>query len=62
MEGKIALEEHFSTDKNNKFWNAKGEEDRNGRAYGRHTQLLTANQSNMNVNGASPGETVVRAN
>ena len=35
MEGKIALEEHFSTDQNNKFWNAKGEEDRNGVAYAR---------------------------
>lgn len=35
MEGKIALEEHFSTERNNKFWNAKGEEDRNGVAYAR---------------------------
>lgn len=33
MEGKIALEEHFSTELNNKFWDAKGEEDRNGKAY-----------------------------
>ena len=33
MEGKIALEEHFSTELNNRYWNAKGEEDRNGREY-----------------------------
>ena len=33
MEGKIALEEHFSTELNNKHWDAKGEEGRNGRAY-----------------------------
>jgi predicted TIM-barrel fold metal-dependent hydrolase len=35
MEGKIALEEHFSTELNNKYWNAKGEEGRNGREYAR---------------------------
>jgi gamma-resorcylate decarboxylase len=28
MEGKVALEEHFSTELNNPHWNAKGEEDR----------------------------------
>jgi predicted TIM-barrel fold metal-dependent hydrolase len=33
MEGKIVLEEHFSTALNNKYWNAKGEEERNGKAY-----------------------------
>jgi gamma-resorcylate decarboxylase len=33
MEGKVALEEHFSTELNNRHWNAKGEEERNGRAY-----------------------------
>ena len=33
MEGKVALEEHFSTGLNNSYWNAKGEEDRNGKAY-----------------------------
>jgi gamma-resorcylate decarboxylase len=33
MEGKVALEEHFSTELNNRHWNAKGEEDRNGKAY-----------------------------
>ncbi len=33
MEHKIALEEHFSTERNNSLWDAKGEEDRNGRAY-----------------------------
>ena len=33
MEGKIALEEHFSTELNNRYWNAKGEEDRNGRDF-----------------------------
>lgn len=33
MEGKIALEEHFSTSLNNSYWNAKGEEDRNGKTY-----------------------------
>jgi predicted TIM-barrel fold metal-dependent hydrolase len=33
MDGKIALEEHYSTDLNNNYWDAKGEEGRNGRAY-----------------------------
>jgi gamma-resorcylate decarboxylase len=33
MEGKIALEEHFSTVLNNRHWDAKGEENRNGREY-----------------------------
>ena len=33
MEGKIALEEHFSTELNNSYWDAKGEENRNGKAY-----------------------------
>ncbi|WP_428395809.1 amidohydrolase family protein [Lichenicoccus sp.] len=33
MDGKVALEEHFSTQLNNGYWNAKGEEDRNGKAY-----------------------------
>jgi hypothetical protein len=33
MEGKIALEEHFSTELNNRHWNAKGEEERNGKTY-----------------------------
>ena len=33
MEGKIALEEHFSTQMNNSLWDAKGEESRNGVAY-----------------------------
>jgi gamma-resorcylate decarboxylase len=32
MEGKIALEEHYSTELNNKYWNAKGEEGRKGRS------------------------------
>ncbi|HEV3277025.1 MAG TPA: amidohydrolase family protein [Terriglobia bacterium] len=35
MEGKIALEEHYSTELNNKYWNAKGEESRNGVNYAR---------------------------
>ncbi len=33
MEGKIALEEHFSTELNNRNWDAAGEEGRNGKAY-----------------------------
>jgi gamma-resorcylate decarboxylase len=33
VEGKIALEEHFSTTLNNGHWDSKGEESRNGRAY-----------------------------
>lgn len=33
MKGKIALEEHFSTQMNNSLWDAKGEESRNGVAY-----------------------------
>jgi gamma-resorcylate decarboxylase len=35
MEGKVALEEHFSTELNNKYWDAKGEESRNGVDYAR---------------------------
>lgn len=33
MDGKVVLEEHFSTTLNNKHWNAEGEEERNGKAY-----------------------------
>jgi predicted TIM-barrel fold metal-dependent hydrolase len=33
MDGKVALEEHFSTEMNNRHWNAKSEEDRNGKVY-----------------------------
>jgi gamma-resorcylate decarboxylase len=33
VENKIALEEHFSTPLNNSYWDAKGEENRNGREY-----------------------------
>lgn len=33
MDGKVILEEHFSTALNNKNWDAKGEEGRNGKAY-----------------------------
>jgi hypothetical protein len=35
MEGKVALEEHFSTPMNNGLWDSKGEESRNGVAYTR---------------------------
>jgi gamma-resorcylate decarboxylase len=35
MDGKVAIEEHFSTELNNKYWDAKGEEGRNGRDYTR---------------------------
>ncbi len=38
MDGKIALEEHFSTELNNKYWDSKGEESRNGEAYGRDVE------------------------
>jgi gamma-resorcylate decarboxylase len=33
MDGKIALEEHLSTDENNKRWDSAGESSRNGKAY-----------------------------
>jgi predicted TIM-barrel fold metal-dependent hydrolase len=33
MEGKVALEEHFSTEINNKYWDSHGEGARNGLAY-----------------------------
>ena len=33
MEGKVAIEEHFSTDLNNKYWDAAGEVGRNGQSY-----------------------------
>ena len=35
MEGKVAIEEHFSTELNNKNWDAAGEENRNGKEYSR---------------------------
>jgi len=35
MDGKIAIEEHISTALNNTFWDAKGEETRNGVTYSR---------------------------
>ena len=35
MKGKVVLEEHFSTELNNRYWDAKGEEGRNGQAYTR---------------------------
>jgi gamma-resorcylate decarboxylase len=38
MEGKVALEEHFSTELNNRHWNAKSEEDRNGKTYARDVE------------------------
>jgi gamma-resorcylate decarboxylase len=38
VEGKIALEEHFSTELNNRLWDAKGEETRNGVAYTREIE------------------------
>jgi hypothetical protein len=38
MEGKVAFEEHFSTGLNNRHWNAKGEEDRNGKVYAREVE------------------------
>ena len=33
MDGKIALEEHATTEANNALWDSGGEDDRNGRAY-----------------------------
>lgn len=33
MEGKIAVEEHFSTELNSRYWDSKGEAGRNGRDY-----------------------------
>ena len=38
MDGKVALEEHFSTNLNNSHWDAKGEEDRNGQAYAKDVE------------------------
>ena len=35
MDGKIALEEHATTEANNALWDAAGEDDRNGHAYAR---------------------------
>ena len=45
MDGKIALEEHVSTQRNNAYWDAKGEEGRNGHAYSQDIErrLLDAN-------------------
>ncbi len=36
MEGKIILEEHFTTELNNRFWDAEGEQSRNGKGYSEH--------------------------
>lgn len=36
MDGKIALEEHFSTKENNGLWDSAGEANRNGKAYMDH--------------------------
>ena len=54
MEGKIALEEHFSTELNNKYWDAKGEEDRNGRAYAQDVErrLLDAQECTLEMDRA----------
>ncbi len=38
MDGKVALEEHFSTALNSRYWDAKGEEDRNGSAYAKDVE------------------------
>ena len=35
MDGRIALEEHATTEANNALWNSEGEDDRNGRDYAR---------------------------
>jgi len=43
MEGKIAIEEHFSTELNNKYWNAAGEEERNGKEYSRDIERRLLN-------------------
>lgn len=38
MDGKVILEEHFSTPENNAHWDAEGEEDRNGGDYARDVE------------------------
>lgn len=45
MEGKVAIEEHFSTELNNSYWDALGEESRNGKEFARDIEkrLLDAN-------------------
>lgn len=43
MEGKIALEEHFSTELNNRHWDAKGEATRNGADYTRDIERRLVN-------------------
>jgi gamma-resorcylate decarboxylase len=40
MDGKVAVEEHFSTELNSKYWDAKGEDGRNGRDYARDPAAL----------------------
>jgi 2,3-dihydroxybenzoate decarboxylase len=35
VDGKVAIEEHYSTELNNKYWDAKDEDGRNGRDYAR---------------------------
>ena len=43
MDGKIAIEEHISTERNNKHWDAKGEEERNGHAYSKDVERRLLN-------------------
>jgi 2,3-dihydroxybenzoate decarboxylase len=43
VEGKIAIEEHFSTALNNSHWDAKGEESRNGREYAQNIERRLLN-------------------
>lgn len=38
MDGKVTFEEHMSTERNNKHWDAKGEEGRNGHAYSKDVE------------------------
>ncbi|RRV10535.1 amidohydrolase [Pseudomonas sp. v388] len=55
MKRKIALEEHFTTEENNKLWDAQGESSRNGKAYMQQVEanLLDVNDrlARMDANG-----------
>ena len=43
MDGRVALEEHISTEQNNRHWDAKGEDGRNGKAYSRDVEARLLN-------------------
>ena len=61
MEGKIAVEEHFSTELNNRYWDAKGEAGRNGGDYAKDVErrLVDIDQTVREMDRAGVGMCVM---